>query len=146
MSEEKTTSGSGARRRANAEARSSSGDETDDETPTTADRADAPNNRARASRSPSRSTNGGRTNATTAAGRAARAVAELTGHDVETVISVEPCEDGWKIGVEVVETRRIPDSADILATYEVRVDAEAQLVSYRRAHRYARGQLYGGGR
>jgi len=73
-------------------------------------------------------------------------VAELTGHDVETVISIERNDDGWKVGVEVVETRRIPDSADILASYEVFVDCEGELVSYRRTHRYARGQLHGGSR
>jgi len=84
--------------------------------------------------------------ATTAARRAAEAVSELTGHDVETVISIEPRDDGWKIGVEVVETRRIPDSADILATYEVQLDSVGDLVSYRRTQRYARGQLHGGRR
>ena len=146
MSEEKRTGGPSRRPTNGDTRRSSSADQTEDETRTTGDQADAPNGGSRASRSTSRPVNGGRTNATTAASRAAHAVAELTGHDVETVISIEPCEDGWKIGVEVVETRRIPDSADILATYEVRVDAEAQLVSYRRTHRYARGQLYGGGR
>lgn len=90
-----------------------------------------------------RSRNGGRVNAATAARKAAQAVGELTGHDVETVISIEPCDDGWKVGVEVVETRRIPDSADILASYEVRLDGDGDLVSYRRTCRYARGQLYG---
>jgi cobalamin biosynthesis protein CbiD len=94
-------------------------------------------------RARARSRNGGRVNATAAARRAAHAVAELTGHDVETVISIEPADDGWKVGVEVVETRRIPNSADILATYEVRLDAGGDLVSYRRTCRYARGQLYG---
>ena len=53
-----------------------------------------------------------------AARRAAQAVAELTSHDPEAVISIERCDEGWKIGVEVVETHRIPDSADILASYE----------------------------
>lgn len=85
--------------------------------------------------------------AAAAARCAARAVCELTGHDAETVISVERGGDnGWKVGVEVVETHRIPDSADILASYEVVLDREGELVSYRRTHRYARGQLYGGSR
>jgi len=70
----------------------------------------------------------------------------LTGHDVETVISIDPSDDGCKIGVEVVETRRIPDSADILASYEVQLDPGGDLVSYRRTHRYARSQLYGAGK
>jgi hypothetical protein len=67
----------------------------------------------------------------------------LTGHDVEGVVSVERVEDGWKVGIEVVETRRIPDSADILAVYEVRLDADGELAGYRRMERYGRGQTYG---
>jgi Gas vesicle synthesis protein GvpO len=90
-----------------------------------------------------RTQNGDRVSATTAARRAAEAVSELTGHAVETVISLAPCDEGWKIGVEVVETRRIPDSADILASYEVQLDSSGDLVSYRRTQRFARGQLYG---
>jgi hypothetical protein len=77
--------------------------------------------------------------------RAAMAeIAELTGHDVEGVISVERNDDGWKVGVEVVESHRIPDSADILATYEVHLDEDGELFSYRRNKRYLRGQTFGG--
>jgi hypothetical protein len=36
---------------------------------------------------------------------------------------------------------RIPDSADILAVYEVRLDADGALISYQRTRRYARGDL-----
>lgn len=78
-----------------------------------------------------------------AAARAAAAeVAVLTGKEPESVVSIERCDGGWQIGVEVVETRRIPDSADILATYEVRLEAGGELVSYRRTQRYARGQMH----
>jgi hypothetical protein len=84
--------------------------------------------------------------AAVAARVAATAVAELTGHQPETVTSLEPCDDGWSVGVEVVETHRIPDSADILATYEVRLDANGELRSYRRLRRYSRGQLQVEGR
>jgi hypothetical protein len=47
---------------------------------------------------------------------------------------------GWCVIVEVVETRRIPDSADILATYQAEVDDDGELVSYRRLRRYNRGR------
>lgn len=70
---------------------------------------------------------------------AARAVTELTGHDAETVVSIEHDDDGWEVGVEVVEARRIPDSADILATYLTRLDDDGELRSYRRTSRYIRG-------
>ncbi|MDT4923920.1 MAG: hypothetical protein QOG01_1633 [Pseudonocardiales bacterium] len=71
--------------------------------------------------------------------RASAELAELLGREPEGVISLERTEDGWRIGVEVVETRRIPDTADILAEYEVDADERGRLVGYRRARRYARG-------
>jgi hypothetical protein len=78
------------------------------------------------------------------AARAARAglhqIAELTGKKPEGVTGVEPADDGWLVGVEVVEDRRIPSSADILAIYEADVDSEGELASYRRVRRYSRGR------
>ncbi|MGH3931210.1 MAG: gas vesicle protein GvpO, partial [Pseudonocardiaceae bacterium] len=53
---------------------------------------------------------------------AARQVAEFTGRDPEAVVAIERTDRGWRIGVEVVESRRIPDSADILAIYEAELD------------------------
>ena len=68
-----------------------------------------------------------------------RQIAELTGKKPEGVTGVEPAEDGWLVGVEVVEDRRIPSSADILAIYEADVDSEGELASYHRVRRYSRG-------
>jgi hypothetical protein len=76
-----------------------------------------------------------------AARRAADHVVDFTGRAVESVVAIEGADDGWKVGVEVVETRRIPDTQDVLAIYDVRVDGRGDLVSYRRTRRYARGQL-----
>lgn len=76
-----------------------------------------------------------------AARRAARQVADLTGKRPESVVSLERSDDGWKVGIEVVESPRIPDTADILATYEVQLGRDGTLRSYRRTRRYARGQL-----
>jgi hypothetical protein len=77
-----------------------------------------------------------------AAQRAAQYIGVLTGHHPESVVSAERRKDGyWHVGVEVVETRRIPDSADILAIYEVLVRPSGELISYRRVRRYARGQV-----
>jgi len=74
------------------------------------------------------------------ASAAAEQLAGLTGRDAESVTSLERDEDGWKVNVEVVESRRIPDSVDILALYEVQVDNAGQLASYRRVRRYTRGR------
>ena len=80
------------------------------------------------------------TTARSAARSAARELRDLTGHDPEGITSVERHDEGWLIGVEVLETHRIPDSTDILAEYRVEVDGEGGLVSYRRARRYYRGR------
>jgi hypothetical protein len=73
---------------------------------------------------------------------AADYVAQMTGKDPEGIVSLEqPRDDRWTVGVEVVETRRIPDSTDILAVYEVELDAEGELLAYRRVKRYSRCQL-----
>ena len=80
---------------------------------------------------------------------AADQLSELTGRQPEGTTGIERTDDGWRIELEVVETRRIPDSADILALYEVQVDEDGDLVSYRRLRRYPRGRtdpVDGGGR
>ncbi|WP_157610235.1 gas vesicle protein GvpO [Spirillospora albida] len=77
-----------------------------------------------------------------AAKRAADHVNAMTGRAAECIVGVERAgDDGWRICVEVVETRRIPDSADILAIYDAEVDADGELVSYRRVRRYPRGHV-----
>lgn len=80
-----------------------------------------------------------------AAVRAARQVWELTGEEPEGVVSLERGEEGWTVGVEVVETHRVPDTADVLALYSITVDDDGALVSYRRGKRYSRGGAGEGG-
>jgi gas vesicle protein GvpO len=78
-----------------------------------------------------------------AAGRAVHAVREMTGRRPESVVSIEHRDEGWAVGVEVVETHRIPDSSDVLAVYEALLDDSGRLRSYRRATRYLRGRTEG---
>ena len=77
-------------------------------------------------------------------GRAARAaveqIVEMTGRAPEGVTFVRRQDDSWLVGVEVVETERIPDSSDVLAVYEAELDDEAELMSYQRVRRYPRGR------
>lgn len=81
--------------------------------------------------------------AAVAARCAAQHVADFTGRNAEGVISINRTEDGWQVGIEVVETRRIPDTQDVIAIYEVRVDPRGDLLSYKRDRRYSRGQVDG---
>ncbi|SCL40242.1 Gas vesicle synthesis protein GvpO [Micromonospora pallida] len=69
-----------------------------------------------------------------------RQAAQLTGRDPSGVTSVQPTEDGWRIGVELVEDHRIPASTDLLGLYEVDLDADGEVLSFRRLRRYQRGK------
>ena len=80
-----------------------------------------------------------RATASQVAARAAQELLELTGKGAEGVTGLERTDDGWKVQVEVVEVRRIPDTTDVLALYEVQVDEDGDLMGYRRLRRYARG-------
>lgn len=73
------------------------------------------------------------------AAHAAQALQELTGKDPESVTALQRTDDGWTVQLEVVESRRIPDSADIMAVYEVDTDTSGELTGYRRRRRYNRG-------
>src|SRR5262245_55901749 len=66
-------------------------------------------------------------------------IAELTRRQPSQMTSVEPTEEGgWIVEAEVVEESRIPSSADMLALYEIRLDADGELLAYRRTRRYMR--------
>lgn len=67
-------------------------------------------------------------------------ISAITGRQPAQVTGVEASdEDGWIVEVEMVEDRRIPSSADMLALYEIELDADGELLTYYRTHRYMRG-------
>lgn len=74
-----------------------------------------------------------------------RQIAELTGKKPEGVTAVAPAEDGWMASVEVIEDRRVPSSADVMAIYDTLISADGDLQSYRRVSRYSRGRGDSGG-
>ncbi|MFB9238425.1 gas vesicle protein [Plantactinospora siamensis] len=69
-----------------------------------------------------------------------RHITELTGREPSGVTSLEPSEDGWLVGVEVVEDRRLPSSIDLLGLYLAEIGADGELLAYRRIRRYPRGK------
>lgn len=80
-----------------------------------------------------------RATASQIASSAARQLLELAGKEAEGVAGIQRSEDGWTVLVEVIEVRRIPDTTDVLALYEVEVDDDGDLLGYRRVRRYVRG-------
>jgi len=71
--------------------------------------------------------------------QAKRQVSELTGLTPETVSSL--ARDGdkrWVVKVEALELSRVPNTMDVLGTYEVTLSTEGNLVGFRRTRRYHR--------
>jgi hypothetical protein len=94
-----------------------------------------------------RSQNGARSNARSrisareAIERVRGELPQLLGHPVESVLGAEPGDDkGWSVTVQVVELARIPPSTDVLGAYDVTLDGQGELQSYKRRRRYYRNQ------
>jgi len=68
-------------------------------------------------------------------------ITALTGLPVDTVSRILHATDGWTLDMELVEMTRIPNSNDVLATYQVHLDEEGNLMSFLRTNRYYRGQV-----
>ena len=73
-------------------------------------------------------------------------ITEITEREPQLMTSVTPTDaGGWIVEVEALEARRIPSSSDILALHEVELDADGELLAYRRTGRYLRAQTADGG-
>jgi Gas vesicle synthesis protein GvpO len=90
---------------------------------------------------PAKAAAGARLSGADAVKAAREQVEELTGRSCESVSGVARTEDGWSVTIDVVELERVPHTTDVLASYVVDVDDRGELVGYRRAARYVRGQL-----
>jgi hypothetical protein len=64
----------------------------------------------------------------------------LTGRSPESVVGTRWEDDHWAVRLEVVESRRIPDTADLLAEYAIELDGQGELLAYSRKDRYVRGR------
>jgi hypothetical protein len=69
----------------------------------------------------------------------------LRGVEAESVSAVGRTPNGWRVALEVVELRRIPDSTDVLASYEVELDGKGGFLGFERGRRYNRSQAEGNG-
>jgi hypothetical protein len=75
--------------------------------------------------------------------RARHDLSEITGLDAESVTALERQDDGtWKVTVELLELQRIPETDDVLGSYEAQLDEGGELLGYRRVRRYARSQAH----
>lgn len=69
---------------------------------------------------------------------------ELAGREAESVSSLSRGErGGWRVVLEAVELERIPQSTDVLGSYEIELDERGELLHCERVQRYYRNQASG---
>jgi hypothetical protein len=73
-----------------------------------------------------------------AAVAALKIIASMVGKETIGVTSVEPIDDGWLIGIEVLEQARLPRTSDVLGLYEVEIARDGGVISSRRERRSLR--------
>ena len=65
----------------------------------------------------------------------------LVGCPAEGVTAIRRDDDGWVVTAEILELERVPETTDVLASYEVTVGEDGGVTGYRRVHRYVRAQV-----
>lgn len=65
---------------------------------------------------------------------------DLRDAEAEAVSSIHRTRDGWRVALDVVEVHRIPESTDVLATYELDLDDDGELVTLERTARFYRSE------
>ena len=73
--------------------------------------------------------------------RARNHVENVLGKQAESISGISRGNGSWSVTVEVVDVHRVPDSTDILSSYEVVLDDDGDLVGLERIGRYRRSQV-----
>lgn len=68
-------------------------------------------------------------------------VADLVGCPAEGVTGIRKNDNGWVVTVEVLEVGRVPETTDVLASYDVHVDTDGDVTEYQRLRRYLRAHV-----
>jgi hypothetical protein len=75
---------------------------------------------------------------------AKRELEELLGAEVESVSGFHRADGRWTVTLEVVKLRRVPETTDVLSSYEVEFDDDRNLVGISETRRYQRSQVQEG--
>jgi len=73
--------------------------------------------------------------------RARLNLSKITGCEAENVAALERSDDDtWKITVELLEQPGMPQTLDLIGSYETELDEKGKLLGYRRLRRYPRNR------
>ena len=64
--------------------------------------------------------------------KASIAAGFMLNKEIDSIISMNKCQEGWVAEVEVLERKSVPDTQDILGRYEFKFDDGGELLGYKR--------------
>ena len=74
-------------------------------------------------------------------------IGDLTGLRVESVSGLDrDGDDAWVVTLEVLEVERVPSTMDVLASYEVHLSDDGEVLGFNRRRRYHRAAAEDGRR
>lgn len=73
--------------------------------------------------------------------RAKEELSSITGLQPSTVLGIEKEADNWRVSIEMIEKKSIPDLMDILGNYEVHLDSDGQVLGFNRISLRKRGDI-----
>lgn len=74
-----------------------------------------------------------------AAATARAAVGRMTGLEIDAVAACAPRGEGWRVVIDAVEAPARLGDNDLIATFEIELDAAGDVASFLRTGRYVRG-------
>lgn len=74
--------------------------------------------------------------------RTTRQMAAITGLPADAVSRFDRAACGWTLGIDMLEHRSIPRTRDLIASFEVRLDEDGTLTSWRRTGRFLRRRTH----
>ena len=69
---------------------------------------------------------------TEAIDRAKQTLLDVTNRPLSGVTAVTRTEAGWRVNLELIERKAVPDTQDVLGVYEVDLDEAGQVTGYTR--------------
>lgn len=69
------------------------------------------------------------------------AVESFTGQTIDAVAACSRLDTGWRLLIDVVEAPARLGDNDLLATFEIELDAAGEVVAFRRTARYNRSEV-----
>jgi hypothetical protein len=72
--------------------------------------------------------------------RCKRQMEAITGLHPDAVSRLDRSADGWTLGIDMLEHRSVPRTQDLLAAYEVAIDPDGEVLTWKRVSRFTRAQ------